>query len=129
MAVAYCWLTLTKYVEYMNTNQNNTSFPTVGGVDFRAEVLRSSKPVLAVFGAPWSRPCRVVDAVLEEVAATCLDRIKIVKLNADDNPDLSLAYDVQFIPTLLLFAGGSLSAKIVGTTSKEAILKKIEECI
>lgn len=120
---------MTKLVERMNTSQNNGGFQMVSGTNFGAEVLRSSKPVLAVFWAPWSRPCQVIESVLVEVAAACLERIKIVKLNADDNPDLSLAYDVQFIPTLLVFVGGRLDAKIVGTTSKEVVLTKIDKHI
>jgi thioredoxin-like negative regulator of GroEL len=63
--------------------------------------------------------------VLVEVAAACAGRVKVVKINADNHPDLSLVLGIQSIPTLLYFADGSLCAKIVGTASKEAILSKI----
>jgi len=63
--------------------------------------------------------------VLEEVAATCAGREKVVRINADNNPDLSLVWKIQSIPTLLYFINGSLRARIVGTASKEAILSKL----
>src|SRR5216117_3194767 len=73
----------------------------------------------------WSRPCQILDSVLEEVAATCAGREKVVRINADNNPDLSLVWNIQSIPTLLYFVDGNLRARIVGTASKEAILSKL----
>jgi thioredoxin 1 len=93
--------------------------------DFEEEVLRKKQPILVTFSAAWSRPCQILDSVLVEVAAACAGRVKVVKINADNHPDLSLVWGIQCIPTLLYFADGSLCAKIVGTTSKEAILSKI----
>jgi len=63
--------------------------------------------------------------VLEEVAAACAGRGKIVRINADNNPDLSLVWKIQSIPALLYFVDGNLRAKIIGTASKEAILSKL----
>jgi thioredoxin 1 len=93
---------------------------------FRGEVLNSNQPVLVAFSASWSRPCHVIDQVLGEVASACAGRVKVVRINADDNPDLSLWYEIQSIPTLLYFVEGKLRDKIVGTASKEAILSKLE---
>jgi len=93
--------------------------------DFEEEVLKRKQPILVAFSAAWSRPCQILDSVLVEVAAACAGRVKVVKINADNNPDLSLVLGIQSIPTLLYFADGSLCAKIVGTASKEAILSKI----
>jgi thioredoxin 1 len=93
--------------------------------DFEEEVLRKKQPILVTFSAAWSRPCQILDSVLVEVAAACAGRVKVVKINADNHPDLSLVWGIQSIPTLLYFADGSLCAKIVGTTSKEAILSKL----
>ena len=98
----------------------------VGAASFEAEVLKSKQPVLVEFWAPWSRPCQVLDSVLTEIMITCGGKVKVVQVNADDNPDLSLLYEVQSIPTLLYFVDGSIRAKVVGTASKEAILAKIE---
>jgi thioredoxin 1 len=63
---------------------------------------------------------------MEEVATTCPEMVKVVKVNADNNPDLGLWYEIQSVPTLLFFANGALRAKIIGTTTKEAILAKLE---
>jgi thioredoxin 1 len=95
------------------------------GPNFESEVLNSKKPVLVAFGSPWSHPWRVFEITLNEVATECEGRAKVVKINADDNPDLSLWYDIQFIPTLLYFVGGCARARLVGTASKEAILSKL----
>ena len=109
----------------MNTSQHNSPTIEVGGANFESEVLQSRQPVLVAFWAPWSRPCHILDAALEEVAAACAGNVKVVKINADDHPDLSLLYDIQSIPTLLYFVEGNLRAKVVGTASKEAILSKL----
>lgn len=95
--------------------------------DFEAEVLRSSHPVLVAFYAAWSRPCRILEPALDEVAVACAARAKVVKVNADDNPELSIWYDVQSVPSVLFFVGGSLCARVVGTVSVEALLAKLDE--
>lgn len=106
----------------MSATQIKVSFQCVGEENFEVEIAKSSKPVLVVFWAAWSRPCRIIDAVLGDVDATCAGSVKILKVNADDNPHLSLSYGVEFIPTLLCFVAGHLREKLVGTASKKAIL-------
>ena len=106
----------------MRATQSKTNIQCVTEASFESEVSQSGKPVLALFWAPWSRPCHVIDSVLADVEAACAGSAKILKVNADDHPYLSLRYDVQFVPTLLCFASGQLREKLVGTTSKEAIL-------
>ena len=93
--------------------------------DFELEVLKSEQPVLVNFWAPWSQPCARIEPVLDEVAAGCNGSAKVAKVNVDDNPDLGLRYGIQSIPTLLYFLQGRVSAKIVGTASKKAILAKL----
>jgi thioredoxin 1 len=110
----------------MNANQNPVQIAEVGEGNFESEVLLSQQPVLVEFSAAWSRPCHLLDSVLDEVASACAARVKVVRVNADDNPDLSLVYDIQSIPTLLYFIGGNLRSIIVGTASKEAILAKLQ---
>ena len=110
----------------MNTSPDKTPTVHVGEASFESEVLKSELPVLAAFWAPWSRPCQVLDAVLDEVATACAGSMKIVKVNADDNPDLSLWYEIQSIPTLVVFVDGQIRAKVVGTASKEAILSRLQ---
>lgn len=109
-------------VQNMNATQSKTDIRCVSEANFDSEVSQSGQPVLALFWAPWSRPCQVIEAVLAGVEADCAGSVKILKVNADDHPYLSLRYDVQFIPTLLCFAAGQLRERLVGTTSKETIL-------
>ncbi len=109
----------------MNKTQNSPNVRTVTQAEFASAVLQSSKPVLVVFLAPWSRPCQVLEATLNDVLPACDGRVEIVKINADDQPDLSLWYDIQSVPTLLYFVAGRLQAKVIGTASKEAILAKL----
>jgi thioredoxin 1 len=109
----------------MNVSQDKPSIRFIGQADFALEVLQADKPVLAVFTAPWSRPCQVLEATLNDVLPACDGRVQVLKVNADDQPDLSLWYDIQSIPTLLYFVAGRVQAKVVGTASKEAILAKL----
>ena len=107
-------------------NQEKKPIIEIGEANFESEVLRWKQPVLVAFSAAWSRPCQILDAVLEEVAAACAGREKVVRINADNNPDLSLIWNIQSIPTLLYFVDGNLRGRIVGTASKEAILSKLQ---
>ena len=106
----------------MNPNRTNMSLRFVGEADFNSQVLQSKGAVLVAFWAPWSKPCHAIDPVLLEVAQTCAGKIEVVKVNADDNPNLSLWFGVQNIPTLLYFEAGQLRGQLVGAVSKDAIL-------
>ena len=83
----------------MNTNPDNTLIIEIGEANFECEVLRWKQPVLVAFSAAWSRPCRILDSVMEEVAAACAGREKVVRINADNNPDLSLIWNIQSVYT------------------------------
>ncbi len=109
----------------MKPNREKSPPGEVGAANFESEVLKSQQPVLVAFRAPWSRPCHIIDSALDEVATACAGSVKVVKVNADDHPDLSMWYEIQSIPTLLYFVGGVLQARVVGTASKEAILAKM----
>jgi thioredoxin 1 len=98
----------------------------IGETNFIAEVTESARPVLVAFLAPWSRPCQVIRPVLDEITVACSGDLKVVKVNADDNPDLGLCYGIQSIPTLLCFVDGNERGRIVGTASKKAILAKLK---
>ena len=93
--------------------------------DFPTEVLASKQPVLVEFWTPWSRPCQVLDSVLQKVATDCAGKIKVLKVNADDCLDLSLVYDIQSVPTLLCFVEGNPSWRIVGTATSAAIKARL----
>jgi thioredoxin 1 len=99
--------------------------PEINEPRFEQEVLKSKQPVLVNFWTEWSRPCRMLGPVLEEVAAGCNGNAKVVKVNADDNPALGISYWIQSIPTLLYFINGEERARIVGTASKETIFAQL----
>jgi thioredoxin 1 len=103
----------------------NGALSEITSEDFVAEVLSSKQPVLVEFWTPWSRPCQVLDSVLQKFATDCEGKIKVVKVNADDCLDLSLVYDIQSVPTLIFFVEGNLSWRIVGTATSDAIKAKL----
>jgi thioredoxin 1 len=107
-------------------NAQRDGLPVIAAVDFKAEVLESKQPVLVEFWTPWSRPCQILDSVLQELGSACAGTVKVVKVNADDSLDLSLWYDIQSVPTLLYFVRGNPCLRIVGTATKEAILAKLK---
>jgi thioredoxin 1 len=116
-----------KETKNMNSENRPLTFE-VTEASFGTEVLQSKQPVLVEFWAPWSRPCQVLESVLNELAAEWSGEVKVVKVNADDSPDLSLLYSVQAIPTLLYFVEGEPRSRVVGTASKNAILAKLKPC-
>jgi len=93
---------------------------------FDAEVLGSDIPVVVDFWAPWCGPCRMVAPVLEELSKTYEGRVKIVKVNADENPRLTGDYGVVSIPTLNIYAGGELVKSTIGARPKASITEQIE---
>jgi thioredoxin len=113
----------------MNEKLDKWRTTEVGETSFVSEVLLPKGPVLVAFWAPWSRPCHTLGPVLDEVATACAESLKLVAVNADDNPHLSLRYDVHSIPTLLYFLDGTPSARLVGTVTKAAILAQLHQVL
>ena len=91
---------------------------TLTKTNFEAEVLKSDKPVLVDFWAPWCGPCRMLAPVLAEVAAEKGDKIKVGKVNVDENPELAAQYGISGIPAMLLFKDGKIAATSVGFKPK-----------
>ncbi len=97
--------------------------------NFTDEVLKSELLVLADFWAPWCMPCKIIVPVIEELAKEYQNKIKIGKLNVDENPKVSSQYAIMSIPTLILFKNGQVIKQMLGIISKQQLKKKIEEYI
>jgi thioredoxin 1 len=93
----------------------------VSDADFESEVLKSSGPVVVDFWAEWCGPCRQIAPALEEIAGSLNGRVKIVKLNVDENPQTASKYGVMSIPTLMLFKNGELASRQVGAAPKQKL--------
>ncbi len=101
----------------------------VGDDDFEEKVLKSELPVLVDFWAEWCAPCKSLLPILETVAEEYADRIKVVKLDTDHNPDTSAKFGIRGIPTLMLFKNGSLEGTKAGVQSKTKLTSFIDENI
>jgi thioredoxin 1 len=96
---------------------------------FHAEVLQSSVPVLIDFWAPWCGPCRTIGPVVEELAGVYKGRLKVVKMNVDDNPRTPAQFGVRGIPNLIVFKGGEVQEQIVGAVPKAQLVKAIDRVV
>jgi thioredoxin 1 len=95
---------------------------SINDAEFNSEVLQSSQPVLVDFWAEWCGPCKMLAPVLEQVAVELGSKLKIVKVNVDNNPQSPSHYGVRSIPNLILFSNGSVVGNKVGALSKSQLL-------
>jgi thioredoxin 1 len=105
------------------------TLPDVTDADFTTSVLGADKPVLVDFWAEWCGPCRQVAPILEEIASEHGEKLQIVKLNVDENPQVPARYRVTGIPTMAVFDGGEMVKTIVGARPKAALLKDLGDVI
>ena len=96
---------------------------------FEEEVLQSERPVLIDYWAEWCGPCKMIAPVLEEIATEYSDRLKVVKLNIDDNPQTPPKYGIRGIPTLMVFKNGQVEATKVGSVSKAQLTAFLDDSL
>lgn len=99
----------------------------VTDADFEREVLNADLPVLVEFGAQWCGPCRQLAPVLSEISRDEADRLKIVQLDVDHNPQTAIAYGILSVPSLLVFRGGEPVKSMVGARPKRKLLAELSE--
>jgi thioredoxin 1 len=98
----------------------------VDTANFETEVLQSDQPVLVDFWAPWCGPCKMISPIVEELAGDFAGKIKVAKINVDNNQDLAAKFGIRGIPTVMIFKGGQKVNAFVGLRPKEDLAKAIE---
>lgn len=97
--------------------------------NFESEVVKSDKPCLVDFWAEWCGPCRMVGPVVEEIAKEYAGKLKVGKLNVDDNNKTAVQYGIMSIPSLLFFNGGKVVDQVIGAVPKKQLVQRIEKIL
>lgn len=97
--------------------------------NFENEVLKSTKPVLVDFWAAWCGPCRMLGPIVEEIANEYSDKVKVCKVNVDDNRNISAKYNIMSIPTVIIFKNGQIVEQTVGVAPKEKLVGLLQKHI
>jgi thioredoxin 1 len=98
---------------------------SVGALDFESEVIKSDKLVIVDFWAEWCGPCKMIAPLLDEIAREMPDKVKIAKVNVDEEQQLAQQYGIYNIPTLIFFKGGQVRESVMGTQPKKVLVEKI----
>ena len=101
----------------------------VTDANFDQEVLKSDKAVLIDFWAPWCAPCRAIAPLIDELAGEYAGRLKVVKINVDDNPETQARYGVRGIPNLLIIKSGQVKEQIVGAVPKSHLVRAVDSAL
>lgn len=99
----------------------------VTDANFEAEVLKADKPVLVDFWAPWCGPCRMVSPIVDEIGEENADKLKVVKVNTDENMQTASTYGITSIPALYVFKDGQVAKTIIGAQPKPMLMQQLEE--
>ncbi|MFA7209772.1 MAG: thioredoxin [Parcubacteria group bacterium] len=94
--------------------------------NFEQEVLKSDKPVLVDFWAPWCGPCQMMGPIISDLATEMGDKAKIGKLNVDENPDIAAKFGIMSIPSIKIFKGGKVAKEFVGVQNKDSLKSELE---
>lgn len=108
---------------------NDSALVQVGDKNFASEVLNSDLPVLVEFWATWCGPCRSISPIVEQLATEFSGKVKVTKLNVDENPATPSQYGVRGIPTLILFKGGKILDQIIGAVPRARLKALIEKAL
>jgi thioredoxin 1 len=101
----------------------------VTDANFEAEVLKSGQPVLIDFWAPWCGPCRAIAPYVDQLADEYAGRLKVVKVNVDDNPQTPARFGVRGIPNLVIIKGGQVKEQIVGAVPKANLVRAVDNAL
>ncbi len=107
---------------------NSANSPTINldETNFEKEVTQSNETVLVDFWAPWCGPCKMIAPLLDEIATEKAGKVKVAKVNVDENQSLSVKYNVRAIPALLFFKNGQLRDQVIGMTTRQDLLGRLE---
>lgn len=105
------------------------SVTEVSDSNFDKEVIQSDVPVLVDFWAPWCGPCKSIAPIIEELSKEYNGRLKVVKVNVDENKEAAMRFNVRGIPNLILFKGGESQEQIVGAVAKQEIVSAIDKVV
>ncbi len=97
------------------------SIGKVSDTTFESEVIKATGPVVVDFWAEWCGPCRMIAPALEEIAGSLGDKVKILKLNVDENPQTAAKYGIMSIPTLMIFKNGEMASRQIGAAPKQKL--------
>jgi thioredoxin 1 len=103
----------------------STNVAAIRSIDFEQEVVKSDKLVIADFWAEWCGPCKMIAPLLDEIARELPDKVKIVKVDVESEPQLAQQFGIYNIPTLLFFKDGKVKEQVVGTVAKKVLIEKI----